>query len=335
MEPLRLVQLTNRLRRVALVQEPDLVLLEEDVQSVYDLALEAIERGISIADLIEVRLSGVRIPYNEVYEMKSSWKLLPAFDHPHNSFGCLISGTGLTHHSSALNRQMMHASGSEKPTDSMLMYRWGVEKGAPADGETGIQPEWFYKGNGFSLRAHGEALEVPSYADDGGEEPEVAAAYIVDKTGTPWRIGLCAGNEFSDHVMEKKNYLYLAPSKLRQCAIGPELVITPDFSALSGKVSIEKGSKPFWEAEIHSGESHMAHNLRNLEHHHFKYAAHRIPLQAHIHFLGADSFSFGNQVVLEDSDIMQVYWAGLGRPLRNYLKSESTPEQLQRVNVLK
>lgn len=334
MEPLRLVQLTNRLRRVALVQEPDLVLLE-NVQSVYDLALEAIERSIGLADLIEIHLSGVRIPYNEVYEMKSSWRLLPAFDHPRNPFGCLVSGTGLTHHSSALNRQMMHAPGSEKPTDSMLMYRWGVEKGSPADGEVGIQPEWFYKGNGFSLRAHGEALEVPSFADDGGEEPEVAAAYIVDKTGTPWRVGLCPGNEFSDHVMEKKNYLYLAPSKLRQCAIGPELVITPDFSALSGKVSIEKGGKPFWEAEIRSGENHMAHNLRNLEHHHFKYAAHRIPLQAHIHFLGADSFSFGNQVVLEDSDIMQVYWEGLGRPLRNHLKSESTSEKLQCVNVLK
>lgn len=336
MKPLRLVQLKNneQYRRVAVVQEPNLILLEE-VTSVYALVLEAIEKKQSIAGLVEQKMGPVGVSYDEVYGMTSSWKLLPAFDHPSDPYSCLISGTGLTHHSSALNRQNMHTSGVEKITDSMQMYNWGVERGTPEEGEIGVQPEWFYKGNGHFLRAHGETLETPPFANDGGEEPEVAAVYVVDKEGTPWRLGFCTGNEFSDHIMEKKNYLYLAPSKLRQCAIGPELVITSDFSALKGKVSVEREGRLLWQSEIRTGESHMAHNLQNLEHHHFKYKQHRVPLQAHIHFLGADSFSFGSQIVLHDGDVMRVEWAGLGRPLQNYLSAESTSEKLQRVNILK
>ena len=51
----------------------------------------------------------------------------------------------------------------------------------------------------------------------------------IDRKGHPVRIGFTTANEFSDHVMEKKNYLYLAPSKLRGCAIGPELLIDDFF----------------------------------------------------------------------------------------------------------
>ena len=44
-----------------------------------------------------------------------------------------------------------------------------------------------------------------------------------DPDGKPWRLGFALGNEYSDHVTERQNYLYLAHSKLRACAIGPEL----------------------------------------------------------------------------------------------------------------
>ena len=84
-----------------------------------------------------------------------------------------------------------------------------------AAGEIGVAPEWFYKGPGDMLRAHLEPLEIPAYAEDGGEEPEIAVVYLVGPDGTPWRIGMTAGNEFSDHAFEKRNYLYLAGSKLR------------------------------------------------------------------------------------------------------------------------
>ena len=71
----------------------------------------------------------------------------------------------------------------------MKMFRWGVEGGRPAPGKIGIAPEWFYKGNGTILRAHGEPLVVPAYAEDGGEEAEIAGVYIIGprRTAVPHR----------------------------------------------------------------------------------------------------------------------------------------------------
>src|SRR6185503_12405593 len=143
------------------------------------------------------------------------------------------------------------------------------EGGKPADGKIGIAPEWFYKGNASTLRAPGEPLDVPPYAEDGGEEGEIAGVYLVGANGIPRRIGMAIGNEFSDHKFEKKNYLNLAGSKLRTCALGPELVIDPDFQSVPGEVVIERGGKIFWSKEIRTGEAEICHSLPNLEHHHF------------------------------------------------------------------
>jgi hypothetical protein len=161
---------------------------------------------------------------------------------------------------------------------------------------------------------------VPPYAGDGGEEPEIAGVYVIDHSGAPRRIGMAAGNEFSDHLFEKKNYLYLASSKLRTCAIGPELVLNPDFRLVNGAVAIERSGEVLWRKEIHTGEEVMCHSLVNLEHHHFKFAAHRRPGDVHVHFFGADAFSFGEGVRLQAGDVMQVQFEGFGRPLRNVLR---------------
>jgi len=228
----------------------------------------------------------------------------------------MISGTGLSHLGSAANRQKMHAADAEM-TDSMRMFQWGVEGGRPPAGKPGVSPEWFYKGSGAILRAHNEPLEVPSFAEDGGEEPEIAGVYIIDPAGAPRRIGMVVGNEFSDHVFEKKNYLYLASSKLRQCAIGPELVVDPQFDSVTGEVAIERGGKILWSKELGTGESLMCHSLANMEHHHFKFDTHRRPGDIHVHFFGASAFSFGEGIRLVEGDIMKVAFNGFGRPLLN------------------
>lgn len=325
---MRLVQLQSQdgARRVALVDEPALVLLET-YQSVYSLAADAIRRESTPASLAADRASSERLDYDSVYHGKSEWLILPAFDHPDDPQHCLVTGTGLTHKASAANREKMHqAESSGELTDSMRMYLWGVEGGRPRQGEIGQQPEWFYKGSGHILRAHGQPLEQPSFAEDGGEEPEVAAAYLIGDDRRPWRIGFAPGNEFSDHVMEKRNYLNLAHSKLRPCAIGPELSLSESFADLEGRVSIMRQQEELWTQAIESGEAHMAHSLANLEHHHFKYAGHRQPGQAHVHFFGAAAFSFGALVQLQDGDLMRVEWHGMGRPLVNRLAIDKRPE---------
>jgi len=175
---------------------------------------------------------------------------------------------------------------------------------------------------------------VPSFAGDGGDEAEIAGAYLIGLDGTPYRVGLLQGNEFSDHITEAKNYLYLAPSKLRQCAIGPELIVGAEFSDVRGRITISRSQEVIWQASIASGDKNMCHSLANLEHHHFKYDQHRRPGDLHLHFFGADHFSFRDRIRLQEGDVMAVSFAGFGRPLRNSLSIDRTPEALVAARVL-
>jgi hypothetical protein len=316
---MRLIQLKgSEGRRLAIVEEPNLRLLDR-CASVYELAWLALQDKISLTQCLAQHLSAMLLDYEEIYAGHSTWKILPAADFPSEPARCLVSGTGLTHKASAKNRDAMHA-GAQTLTDSTRMYLSGVEGGRPADGEIGISPEWFYKGCGTVLRAHNEPLTVPEYAEDGGEEPEIAGVYVIDLAGMPRRIGFAIGNEFSDHLFEKKNYLYLASSKLRNCSIGPELLLDSSFDDVPGEVAIERNGKVIWSRVISTGENAMCHSLANMEHHHFKFEGHRRPGDLHVHFFGADAFSFGEGLLLEDGDTMQVRFDGFGRPLRNPLQ---------------
>jgi hypothetical protein len=330
----RLVQLRRDLeRRVALVEEPRLLLLGA-VESVYALAQAALRMGTSLAALARSQATDEALDYDAVYAGRSAWRLLVPFDYPDEPARCLVTGTGLTHLGSAKDRHAMHDAEDAELTDSMKMFRAGVDGGKPADGAVGVAPEWFYKGCGTTLRAHGEPLDVPAYAEDGGEEAEVAGVYLVAADGRPWRVGMCAGNEFSDHVFEKRNYLNLAGSKLRTCALGPELVVDAAFDSVRGEAAVERGGATLWRKEIRTGEAEMSHSLRNIEHHHFKFAAHRRPGDVHVHYFGACALSFGDGVRLADGDVMRVAFDGFGRPLRNPLRVDATPDALVTVESL-
>jgi hypothetical protein len=300
--------------------------------SVYALANAAIDSATPLAQAATAALSEEVLDYDPIYSGDSPWRILPAIDHPEPS-RCLVSGTGLSHIRSAANRQAMHAA-DEQVTDSMRMYQWGVDGGRPAPGQIGVSPEWFYKGTGATLRAHNEPLAVPPYAEDGGEEPEIAGVYLIDREGRPRRIGMAAGNEFSDHLFEKRNYLYLAGSKLRAAAIGPELAIDAKFDRVTGDVAIERGATIVWTKRLQTGESVMCHSLANIEHHHFKFEPHRQPGDVHVHFFGADAFSFGEGIRLADGDVMRISFEGFGRPLRNPLRAAAAPDSLVKVEAI-
>jgi hypothetical protein len=335
---MRLVQLVNGdLRAVALVEEPNLILLNE-VTSVYQLAQRALAHNTPLTKLAQSLATGDRIRYDDIYAQNSAWTLLAPIDVPAAPQMTLVSGTGLTHLGSARERQAMHAETAQKKeiemTDSMRMFEWGREKGRPAAGEIGIAPEWFYKGDGSVIRAPFTALNIPGYAEDGGEEGEVAAIYIIGDDGAPHRIGMCAGNEFSDHVFERRNYLNLAGSKLRVCSLGPELVVDSNFADVAGNIRILRDGAVFWEKKIRTGEDNMAHSLANLEHHHFKFAGHRQPGMLHVHFLGADALSFGDSIRLTAGDITEVSFEGFGRPLSNTIAVDETMSSAVRVQPM-
>ena len=324
----RIVQLTNGSKRVvAIVDEPVLRLLD-GVASTHALATIAMESGQSLSTLVEERATGPALDYDEIYECRGSWRLLPPIDHPDEPARCVVSGTGLTHLGSARDRDAMHdGRQSETLTDSLRMFREGLAGGRPAPGAIGVAPEWFYKGIGTMVRAHGEALMVPRFAEGGGEEAEVAGVYVIGRDGMPCRVGLVTGNEFSDHRFERRNYLNLAGSKLRASAIGPELVLAPSFDAIPGEVWIERDGQRVWTRAVASGESEMSHSLRNIEHHHFKFDAHRRPGDVHVHFFGAHSLSFGDGITLRDGDVVSIRFDGFGRALRNTVRVDHTDDR--------
>jgi hypothetical protein len=330
----RLIQLRNNsTRRVALVGEPHVRLLDA-FDSVYGLAQAAVTMGVKLADLIRRHATGASLDYDAIYTGQSEWRLLTPIDHPAEPARCLVSGTGLTHLGSARDRQAMHTAAAEDLTDSMKMFRWGLDGGRPAAGQIGTAPEWFYKGTGTILRAHGEPLLVPPYAEDGGEEAEIAGVYMIDPNGRPRRIGLASGNEFSDHRFEKRNYLYLAGSKIRTCALGPELVIDADFGNVAGVATIERNGAVVWTTEVRTGADAMCHSRQNIEHHHFKFETHRRPGDVHVHYFGAPKLSFGEGVQLVDGDEMVVRFDGFGRALRNPVRMDRSADVLVTVQAL-
>jgi len=330
----RLIQIRKgNVRRVALVDEPTVRVLDA-CSSIYELAHIAITAGMKLSEVAHQRARRETLEYDPIYNGQSEWRLLAAIDHPDEPARCLISGTGLTHLGGARNRQSMHITAAENLTDSMKIFHWGVEGGRPAAGMIGVPPEWFYKGTGCALRAHGEPLDVPCYAEDGGEEAEIAGIYVIGPDAHPYRVGMAQGNEFSDHQFEKRNYLHLAGSKLRTCSIGPELVVDPNFNSVPISVSIRRNGNVEWNRTFRSGESEMCHSLQNIEHHHFKYEAHRRRGDVHIHFFGADCLSFSDGVRLQDGDIMQVAVEGYGRPLQNTLRTSRCAPELVKVLAL-
>ena len=314
---LRLAQLTtpDGARIVAAVEDDGAAARVDGVTTTYALAQLAIANDTTLAAVVAPRLT------NDLVDLERALReqrVLAPIDHPDPAH-LLLTGTGLTHLGSAEGRDKMHqqAAGGTV-TDSMRMFVMGVEGGKPASGP-GVQPEWFYKGDGTSLVAPEADLPSPAFALDGSEEPEIAGIYVIDSHGMPRRLGYCLANEFSDHVTERGNYLWLAHSKLRHAALGPELLTGPLPHDVRGTSRIVRDGRPLWEKPFLTGEANMSHWLANLEHHHFKYAAFRRPGDVHVHFFGTATLSFADGVTTREGDVFEIAAPPFRLPLRNRL----------------
>ncbi len=307
-----LVQFTeNGTRGVAALENAGAAWRLTGATTTYALAQQAMAEGTTLAALAAT-MQGEAIDLAAV-------ALLPPIDHD-DAAHLLVTGTGLTHLGSAEGRDAMHkAAAAGQPTDSMRMFLEGVEGGKPANGKAGQQPEWFYKGDGSILVAPGAPLIMPGFALDGSEEPEIAGVYINDAAGDPVRIGFALGNEFSDHVTERHNYLWLAHSKLRQASLAPELLLGDLPDDVRGFSRIVRNGAVVWEKLFLSGEANMAHSITNLEHHHFKNAQFRRAGDVHIHFFGTATLSFSDGIATQDGDVFEIEAAPFTLPVRNPL----------------
>ncbi|TBU76338.1 AraD1 family protein [Phytopseudomonas daroniae] len=322
---MRLIQFeSSEGRRQVGVVEGDAIRTVRGITNTRELALAAIRAGRSLQDEVDSRGTEVGPAYADLQE---GGRILPPLDHEDPAH-CLITGTGLTHLGSASTRDKMHQQKAQDEatlTDTMRMFRWGIEGGKPGAGKVGAQPEWFYKGDGGIVVRPGADLPVPVFAEDGGEEPELVGLYVIGDDGKPYRLGYALGNEFSDHVMERRSYLYLAHSKLRFCAYGPELRVGQLPAHLSGTSRIRRGNEVLWEKEFLSGEENMCHSLENLEFHHFKYQQFLRPGDVHVHYFGTATLSFADGIKAQPGDTFEIEMNEFGAPLRNGLVAADEP----------
>lgn len=304
-------------RRQVIAAEGDTASFVQDVETVRDLAMMAIDAGIDLSEAC--RRQGL-VGAVDLHEALDEGRLITPIDHPDDAH-LIMTGTGLTHLGSAEGRDQMHraAASAEHQTDSMRMFLEGLEGGKPAPGVVGQQPEWFYKGDGSQLVGPGGPLTMPAFAQDGGEEPELAGVYLIGPDGTPWRLGLCLANEFSDHLTERHNYLWLAHSKLRPASLGAELLVGAPPMDVRGQSRIIRDGAVVWEKPFLSGDDNMSHALANLEHHHFKYGLFRRPGDVHVHFFGTATLSFADGLRTEPDDVFEIEAAPFSLPLRNRL----------------
>src|SRR5579862_9896602 len=165
------------------------------IATTYMLARAAILMGLKLEGLVQTRLDSgpeERVDLEQAYD---EGRILPPIDHPDPAH-LLVTGTGLTHLGSAESRDKMHKDMADpaKQTDSMKMFKLGIEGGKPKPGQPGTAPEWFYKGDGSVVVAPGAAFPSPEFALDGGDEGEIVGCYVVAPDGTPWRVGFALGN---------------------------------------------------------------------------------------------------------------------------------------------
>jgi NAD(P)-dependent dehydrogenase (short-subunit alcohol dehydrogenase family) len=228
---------------------------------------------------------------------------------------------GLTHLGSASTRDAMHKSNqqaAEAPlTDSMKMFRMGLEGGKPAPGEIGVQPEWFYKGNGHIVAAPGQPIPSPAFAKDAGEEPEMAGIYVIGKDGNAVPGRLRAGQRVLRPRDRAGELPVPRPFEAPLVLVRAGAAHGRAAANVSGMSRILRAGKVIWEKPFLSGEDNMSHTIANLEHHHFKYDLFRQPGDVHVHMFGTATLSFADGIKTETGDVFEIAEDQFGLPLRN------------------
>jgi hypothetical protein len=316
-------------RRVGLIEDDkvfDLTEINPNWNRIYSIFFEAKRLGKRLDEHIlsfALRSGTNVLHYNDLIKSHPGHNagcILSPLDHPDPAH-LIITVTGLTHLGSSIQRDKMHKGTHLPKTDSEKMFQMGLQGGKPKAGVRGIQPECFQKGNGQILRGHNDYLDIPGFAEDGGEEPEIVGCYIIADDGIPHRIGFAIGNEWSDHAMEKVNYLWLGHSKQRTCSVGPELITDHPFKDVRGRCRIIRSDEIIYDSgELLTGEKHMNHSLKNLEDHLFKYPHYRIPGDVHLFFFGTMKFSYGDRENFQTGDKIEITFDTMGSPLINYVR---------------
>ena len=177
-------------------------------------------------------------------------------DRPRGSRSPIMSGTGLTHLGSADARDRMHQAAAEKQTDSMRMFLEGRRARQTERRRDWLPARMVLQGG---RRAAGAARTAARHARlrSGRRRGAGLAGSIYRPRPGPVPPRPCLANEFSDHVTERHNYLWLAHSKLRQASLGPELLVGAAPEHVEGEPYPSQWESHLGEAVPFGGGEHV------------------------------------------------------------------------------
>ena len=165
----------------------------------------------------------------------------------------------------------------------------------------------------------GAPFRSPDFALDGGEEPEIVGIYVIGPDGTPCALGFALGNEFSDHVTERQNYLWLAHSKLAAVPRSGRRLLIGD--AAGRRARRRRGSA---RRRGHLGKAvpvgrgqHVATPSPTSSTITSSIALFRRPGDVHVHFFGTATLSFSDGVKTEPGDVFEIEAKPFTLPLSN------------------
>ena len=294
--------------------------LVKGARTTLDLARQAIAEGVSLRKLIADR--GVGKPVDLALALKQKRVLAP-IDHKDPAH-VVVTGTGLTHLGSAEGRDKMHKDLEDpsKLTDSMRMFKMGLEGGKPGKSETGAQPEWFYKGDGSSLAAPEGDSPAPLSRSTAAKSRRSSASTSSTIRLAPVRVGFALATSFP---ITSPSGTTISGSRIRNCrpaSVGPELLVGDLPADVNGMSRIRRARKSSGRSRFCRAKQNMAHSIANLEAHHFKYGLFRRPGDVHVHFFGTATLSFSDGVKTQKGDIFEIESKAFGLPLRNRLATE-------------
>ncbi len=143
----------------------------------------------------------------------------------------------------------------------MRMFRMGLEGGKPTDGEIGVQPEWFYKGDGSCLVGPGEPADLARLRAGRGRGAG-ARRHLSDRPG---RHAVPSRLLPVERVLRPRDRARQLPvarhSKLRQASLGPELLVGALPDHVEGTSRIRRDDELVFDKPFLSGEAkHVAHD---------------------------------------------------------------------------
>lgn len=180
------------------------------------------------------------------------------------------------------------------------------------------QPEQFYKGDGSTLFAHNAQIPMPEDAYSVSEEAEMVILYYRGKQGKSHQIGYTFGNDLSDPLLRRQNPDNFAASKLRPSSIGAELQLSVPPKELQGQITIKRDNNTIWHSRFITGTNYLFYSLEHLTTL-LEQVAHSSPGDISYVFLGADRYSFQDNVEIINDDVIHIESGSFNLPLSNQI----------------